>query len=222
MFHVSIPRNAVVTQFNDATEAAPMVARASNAPVFTLFSVDLGFVDVRGDVSSFDSEGQVAGGMALKIIGGEKPKDIPVVRGTNVYMFDWRALERWRLNEQNLPPGSIVLNRPVSFWQVYRRYILAGILVISAQSLAIFALLWQRARRRKTEQELRESEERFRLIANSAPVMIWMSGPAKLCTYCNPPRLEFTGRTLRAELGNGWPEGVHTEELEPCLEPDSQ
>ena len=222
VLHVCILRDAAGTQFIDATEAAPMVVRASNAPVFTFFDVDLGYGEVGGDVSSFASEGQVAGAMALRIIGGEKPKDIPVVRGTNVYMFDWRALERWRLNEQNLPPGSIVLNRPVSFWQVYRRYILAGILVISAQSLAIFALLWQRARRRKTEQELRESEERFRLIANSAPVMIWMSGPDKLCTYFNPPRLEFTGRTLREELGNGWAEGVHPEDLEPCLETYSQ
>src|SRR2546421_11312396 len=72
------------TQFIDATEAAPMVARASNAPVFTFFDVDLGYGEVGGDVSSFASEGQVAGAMALRIIGGEKPKDIPVVRGTKI------------------------------------------------------------------------------------------------------------------------------------------
>jgi PAS domain S-box-containing protein len=65
--------------------------------------------------------------------------------------------------------------------------------------------------------ESRESESRFRLVANTAPVMIWMSGPDKLCTYFNQPWLEFTGRPLEAELGNGWVEGVHTQDVEGCL-----
>src|SRR5215471_1451350 len=50
-------------------------------------------------------------------------------------------------------------------------------------------------------QVVRESEERFRLVANTAPVMIWTAGTDRLCTYVNQPWLEFTGRTLEAELG---------------------
>src|SRR5215475_13277795 len=55
---------------------------------------------------------------------------------------------------------------------------------------------------KRAEATLRESEERFRLVANTAPVMIWMSGADKLCTYFNRPWLEFTGRSLDAEMGN--------------------
>jgi PAS domain S-box-containing protein len=66
---------------------------------------------------------------------------------------------------------------------------------------------------KRAEATLRESEERFRLVANTAPVMIWMSGVDKLCTYFNRPWLEFTGRSLDAEMGNGWAEGVHPEDL---------
>jgi PAS domain S-box-containing protein len=72
--------------------------------------------------------------------------------------------------------------------------------------------------RLQAEESVRESEERFRLVANTAPVMIWMSGPDKQCNYFNQPWLEFTGRSLEAELGNGWAEGVHAEDLKRCLD----
>ncbi len=65
---------------------------------------------------------------------------------------------------------------------------------------------------------MREGEERFRLVANAAPVLIWMSGPDKLCNYFNQPWLEFTGKPIELELGNGWAEGVHPEDLERCLD----
>ncbi len=71
---------------------------------------------------------------------------------------------------------------------------------------------------KRAEATLRESEERFRLVANTTPVMIWMSGIDKLCTYFNRRWLEFTGRSLDAEMGNGWAEGVHPEDLSRCMD----
>jgi two-component system, LuxR family, sensor kinase FixL len=65
---------------------------------------------------------------------------------------------------------------------------------------------------------LRESEARFRTMANTAPVMIWMSGPDKLCTFFNKGWLDFTGRSLEQELGNGWAEGVYREDFDYCFE----
>jgi len=72
--------------------------------------------------------------------------------------------------------------------------------------------------RREAERAVRESEERFRLMANAAPVLIWMAGVDKLCTYFNQGWLEFTGRPLEAELGNGWVEGVHPDDVEKCID----
>lgn len=71
--------------------------------------------------------------------------------------------------------------------------------------------------RKQIETALREREQRFRTMADGAPVLIWMSGPDKLCTWFNQRWLDFTGRTMQQELGNGWTENVHPEDLESCL-----
>jgi two-component system, LuxR family, sensor kinase FixL len=72
-------------------------------------------------------------------------------------------------------------------------------------------------KRKIAEEELRESEGRFRAVADAAPVLIWMSGPDKLCTFFNKGWLEFTGRAIDQELGSGWTEGVHAEDRHRCL-----
>jgi PAS domain S-box-containing protein len=218
VYHTAITQDAAGSRFVDSTQAVPLVASAANAPVFVMDDVDFKAGTVGGDLVNWADDGRIAAEMAVRVLNGEKPGDIPIVTSKDTYMFDWRALRRWRLKESDLPPGSIVLNRPATLWENYKRYILAGLLSLLAQTLIIIALLLQRAKRKRAETSLRESEERFRLVANSAPVMIWMSGPDKLCTFFNQGWLDFTGRPLEDELGNGWASAVHPKDLERCLE----
>ena len=63
-----------------------------------------------------------------------------------------------------------------------------------------------------------ESEDRFRIMADKAPVMIWMSGTDKLCTFFNLGWLDYTGRSMDEEMGNGWVSGVHPGDLARCLQ----
>ncbi len=72
--------------------------------------------------------------------------------------------------------------------------------------------------RREAEEALRQSEQRFRLITDVSPVMVWMSGTDKLCYYFNKTWLEFVGRPLEQESGNGWTENVHPDDFDRCLQ----
>jgi PAS domain S-box-containing protein len=70
----------------------------------------------------------------------------------------------------------------------------------------------------RAESLLRESEARFKSVANAAPALIWTSGKDKLCDFVNQGWLDFTGRTMAAELGNGWVESLHPEDAQRCFQ----
>ncbi len=86
------------------------------------------------------------------------------------------------------------------------------VLAIPIMSLAVLV-----EQQHKTEHSLRESEERFRNMANTAPVMIWISGVDERANFFNRGWLNFTGRSLSEEIGYGWTVGVHPDQRDNCL-----
>jgi PAS domain S-box-containing protein len=82
---------------------------------------------------------------------------------------------------------------------------------------SVFGMVADVTDHKQAQEAIRESEERFRLVANTAPVLIWMAGIDKAWTYANDPWLEFTGQSLKSQLGDGWTEGVHRGDVQSCV-----
>lgn len=72
--------------------------------------------------------------------------------------------------------------------------------------------------RKSAERALQESELRYRTLADNGRALIWTSGLDKKCDYFNKVWIEFTGRTIDQELGDGWVEGVHPKDLDRCVQ----
>jgi PAS domain S-box-containing protein len=330
----------------NSSQAAQSIAKVSNVPVYVMTDTMLGTGAIGGSTVDLVSLGRRAGELADRILNGAEPKSLPLeIITQGIPVFDWRALKRWGISEDRLPPGSVVRFRAPSVWEQYRWYIVGALLIIALQAGLIADLLLHRSRRKRAEEKLRESEqnfrnlvettaaipwqadietwvftyvgpqavkllgypleqwyekdfwvshlhpedkefamntclalsksaehfefeyrtiaasgktvwvhdivncerrngtptqlrgfmldisarkqseealreseERFRMMANTAPVMIWMSGSDKRCTFFNKGWLDFTGRTLEQELGDGWTEGVHRDETDRCLQ----
>ena len=137
------------TRYIGASQAGPMVAGTANAPVFGPSDVDLGHGEVGGYLESFAKEGKIVGGIAIRILNGERPQDVPIVRGANAYMFDWRVLKRWGFRESDLPPGSAVLFRPSSFWDRTKWIWVAALLATLGLSILVLYLRLKRAKDRQ-------------------------------------------------------------------------
>ncbi len=170
VYHTAMSQDAAGDRFIDSAQSIPMVASAANAPVFVMDDVDLRAGTVGGDLVNWADDAGIAAAMAVRVLNGEKPQDIPIVKSPHVYMFDWHALKRWGLKERNLPPGSIVLNRQTTVWESYKWYIISGISLIFLEALLIGGLVWQRAGRLKSEKAVRASEERLRLAQEIARI----------------------------------------------------
>jgi len=181
-----LPPHTIVlfsTFFRDAAgetfvthEVATRVSDAASVPVYGFVDQYLGRGIVGGHLYSVEAHGTKAAEEALQILHGESVKNIPIVEGnTSVYMFDARQLERWNIDERNLPLGSVVQFREPTVWEEYRWYIVGIIFILAVQSALIGLLLYLRYRRREAEAENTRLHGRLKDIVSNVPGIVWES-----------------------------------------------
>jgi signal transduction histidine kinase len=138
-------------------EIIEQISAESSVPMYGLYDTLLGHGIVGGNLQSAESQGKLAGGLAVRVLKGERPEDMPIVGLDTIQKkFDARQLRRLNISLDSLPPGSHVLYREPTFWEQFGRYVLFGATAILVQSLIIAALLVNRSRRVRAEREARD------------------------------------------------------------------
>jgi C4-dicarboxylate-specific signal transduction histidine kinase len=179
-----VPRDAIVvvlTVFVDGAgktfvpqEVAAALARISPAPVYAPYDTFLGKGTVGGFVETFESVGVAAADLVLEIIAGKDPATLPPrTNPAQAYRVDYRAMQRWRLHESDLPSGTEVLFKERTVWDEHRNFVLAVLFIIALQTALAGVLLIQRRKMRLAEALLKESEERMTFAAASVNIGLW-------------------------------------------------
>jgi len=158
------PHTAIlyVVQFGDRDgisyvprKVVQAVSKAASVPVYGLWDTLISTGIVGGRLILIEQQGVAAGKIARRILLGEAPASIPVVRmERNPVVVDARQLKRWNIDERLLPEDSRILYREPSVWQEHRNAILVASGLIALQALWIAALLWNRKRLRLAQASL--------------------------------------------------------------------
>jgi PAS domain S-box-containing protein len=148
------------------SEIARFVAEASPVPVYGIFDTHIGSGLVGGIVRDARTTGTHVGAIARRVLEGVDPEDIPVETLPFVPMFDWRQLQRWRIDVSQLPPGADIRFKMPTTWELYWQYIIGALVLTVVQGLIIGALVVERTRRR---QEAKRHEQ----ASSAGRVGVW-------------------------------------------------
>ena len=148
---------------HNADEALQRLHQVANAPINAIFNHQLGLGIVGGRLYRADRVGKEAADIAARILAGESASSFPPTMIDRLPpQYDWRELQRWKINQHRLPAGSTVLFREPTVWERYQSWIVGGISVVLLQALLITGLLANLVKRHRVERALKQAEEEAR------------------------------------------------------------
>ncbi|MBP2146722.1 sigma-B regulation protein RsbU (phosphoserine phosphatase) [Methanofollis sp. W23] len=193
----------------DYDEVVGTVSAASPVPVYGVWDIYLGEGLVGGRLTSGEDQGTAAGRLALRVLEGESASKIPVeadLQGT--YRFDYRQLDRFGLQESDLPAGSTVIHAPNTAVEIDREVLAAVIIALVTLLLLVGFLAYTIRVRKKTEHALKKSEQKFREIAERSFDVIFITDADGEYTYLSPSVRRVTGYTPEELVGRSYRAGL--------------
>lgn len=175
-------------------QSIALISKDARAPMYGVWDFYLGKGIVGGALVRGADQGRIAGEMALRILDGTPPQEIPVVRETPIeYAFDYRQLQRFGFSERQLPQASTVTNKPASFYDTYRGLVW-GVGLGFLALVTIIALLLRNIRQRRAgERALGASEEKYRSLVNNLNIAVARSTPSGHFIQANPAMADIFG-----------------------------
>jgi PAS domain S-box-containing protein len=159
-------------------QSAEMIMQHCTVPIYITGFDWFGLGPVGGKVTNGAYQGQTAAGMAIRILKGEDPNNIPVLtESPNAYMFDYTRLKHFGISVSDLPEGSIVIHQPQSYYYQHKKQVWAVSGLIVGLTLIILLLSMNVLRRKRAEKMLTESEQRLRAIFDNATDGILLADP---------------------------------------------
>ena len=189
------------------------MARYCHVPIYAVWDFYLGHGIVGGKLTNGTEEGRMAGALAVRILQGESASSIPPATSPTTYMFDYAQLRRFGVSLSALPPGSVVVNRPFSFYQTYRTLIWSVLAAFAVLVGLVLFLILAIVGRRRAERELWRSREQLQLVLDGAELGMWdWHVPSGAVTFN-----ERWARMLGYELSEIAP---HVDSWEKLVHPD--
>ncbi|SMP53536.1 PAS domain S-box-containing protein [Desulfonatronum zhilinae] len=209
----TIPQNSVLLRlttlldpeggYMPLDQSMRLIAGASPVPVFTVWDFDMGHGALGGVVVSSLEQGHAAGKLALDILAHPGVALPPVVmESPNVALFDHQQMLRFGLPENKLPADAQILGKSPSLYAEFMVWFWIGFLVIALLVALVLVLLAWIAYRRRVTAKLKESEDRYRRIVDTAKEGIWVLDGDFKTTFVNQRMADMLGCTPEEVLGN--------------------
>ncbi len=185
------------------SESYPLICSAAPVPVIATSAANLGLGVLGGKVNSGETQGTYAANVAVRILKNTTiPEDFtPHTQSLNAYVFDGLALRRFGVSRDLLPPGSRLINREYTFYELYARLVWgvgAFLLVLTALSVTLVLIV---LRLRQARGKLAFSEENLRITLNSIGDAVIITDTQACVTGMNPVAERLTGWTIGAAHG---------------------
>ncbi len=206
-----LPRDSIVLRLDNLKtpdggnlplqQSMALLAAASPYPVFSLWDFDLGHGALGGILVNGEAQGRTAGELTLRLLHGEPVAALPVVMTSpNVPMFDYAQLQRFGIAQELLPPNAVLLGRPDSLYERHKLLIWAGVLLMAMMAASLVVLSAALQGRRKAEQALRSSEQRYRSILENIKDVYYRSDAQGQMVMASPSAAPLLGFERVADL----------------------